>query len=347
MANEGTDPVGVDPENEIRHPRSRTRQPRPADPTAQVGSTEKNESPKRSRHPVPSHVRERFVNVGKVYYFPDGAKAFEDHGRRLSTPSENTEVIASLIAIAEARGWQRITVSGSEKFRGEVWRQANLKGIAVRGYAATPVEKARLAQRLAHVSIAPEATDQPKAQEQAKPPDTPAREASGELLAFGTDRYRHHAQGPMSYFMRIRTAEGERTAWGRDLERAAREAHVRVGDSVRLILAGRDPVTISTRDPDSGSIRSESRYRNRWTLEKVGPVAAQSPLAPTAGAVDDALTVRQAELLAAAHLKPEERMAFVQAVRTTLETQRALGDASPSPRLRDREPPEPSRERAL
>ena len=152
MANEGIEsseaPREAAPDNEIRHPRTRKRTSKPVEPAADLAPSEKKDSQKRSRHPVPPHVRERFLNVGKVYYFPDGAKAFEDHGRRLSTPSENTEVIASLLAIAEARGWQRITVNGSEKFRGEVWRQANLKGIAVRGYAATPVEKARQAQHV-------------------------------------------------------------------------------------------------------------------------------------------------------------------------------------------------------
>ena len=41
---------------------------------------------------VPDHVRRRFVQVGRKYYFPDGARAFTDRGRRLTTPSENTEV---------------------------------------------------------------------------------------------------------------------------------------------------------------------------------------------------------------------------------------------------------------
>ena len=36
---------------------------------------------------VPDHVRRRFVQVGRKYYFPDGARAFTDRGRRLTTPS--------------------------------------------------------------------------------------------------------------------------------------------------------------------------------------------------------------------------------------------------------------------
>ena len=46
---------------------------------------------------IPDHIRKRFVQVGHRYYFPDGAHAFTDRGTRLVTPSENTEVVKSLI----------------------------------------------------------------------------------------------------------------------------------------------------------------------------------------------------------------------------------------------------------
>src|SRR5213082_296093 len=41
---------------------------------------------------VPESVRNRFVQDGHRFYFPDGAPAFKDQGRRLTTPSENTQV---------------------------------------------------------------------------------------------------------------------------------------------------------------------------------------------------------------------------------------------------------------
>src|SRR5262245_5270872 len=50
---------------------------------------------------VPEDVLRRFVQVGHTYYFPDGAHAFTDRGKRLTTPSENTEVIRSLVTIAQ------------------------------------------------------------------------------------------------------------------------------------------------------------------------------------------------------------------------------------------------------
>src|ERR1700735_3045449 len=90
---------------------------------------------------IPDHIRKRFVRVGHRYYFSDGAHAFTDRGARLTTPSENMEVVKSLIAIAEARGWKDITVSGSERFRKEAWGAATALGLKVRGYTPTEFER--------------------------------------------------------------------------------------------------------------------------------------------------------------------------------------------------------------
>jgi organic radical activating enzyme len=53
---------------------------------------------------VPQSVRDRFVQDGHRFYFPDGAAAFKDLGRKLTTPSENTQVVHGLIEIAHSRG---------------------------------------------------------------------------------------------------------------------------------------------------------------------------------------------------------------------------------------------------
>src|SRR3569833_3664779 len=72
---------------------------------------------------VPASVKDRFAQEGRRYFFSDGSPAFRDHGRRLTTPSENSQVIATLIDIAQARGWESIRVRGTERFRQEAWKQ--------------------------------------------------------------------------------------------------------------------------------------------------------------------------------------------------------------------------------
>jgi hypothetical protein len=94
---------------------------------------------------VPQSVRDRFVQDGHRFYFPDGAPAFRDLGRRLTTPSENTQVIHSLIEIARSRGWTEVSVTGTERFRHEAWRQARLAGLNVLGFR--PSEEQRVARR--------------------------------------------------------------------------------------------------------------------------------------------------------------------------------------------------------
>jgi putative DNA primase/helicase len=87
--------------------------------------------------------------MGRYYYFPGGNVAFEDKGKKVVTRSENTEVVRSLVEIAQARGWQDITVSGAERFRREAWRQATYAGLIVRGYQPTEQDKRQFVRDLA------------------------------------------------------------------------------------------------------------------------------------------------------------------------------------------------------
>ena len=96
---------------------------------------------------LPQSVRDRFVQDKRRFYFPDGAPAFRDHGKRLTTGSENTEVVRSLVEIARTRGWEEITVDGTERFRREAWRQGRLAGLDVRGYKPPAPERAAMVRR--------------------------------------------------------------------------------------------------------------------------------------------------------------------------------------------------------
>src|SRR5258708_37635227 len=133
------------PENAIRS----SKRGKKSAPTQEMEGG-KSRPKKRAAAPhVPEDVRKRFVQVGAKYFFPDGARAFTDRGSRLTTPSENTEVIKSLISIAHARGWNEITVTGTERFRRDAWAQARLLGLEVRGYKPTDIENERLLRALA------------------------------------------------------------------------------------------------------------------------------------------------------------------------------------------------------
>ena len=329
----------------------------------------------RDESAIPDAVRARFVQVGRVYYFQDGARAFEDRGRRLTTPSENTEVIRSLIAIAEARGWDDITVTGTERFRRSAWQEATLSGLTVHGYRPSAFEQARIVQLLSRsaspLERAHEAATEPSAVADRggapvpAPPERPRRDAStpegpifGELIERGRAPYRFDPHEDISYFVKLKTASGERTVWGRDLERAFEESitNPTVGDEIGLRAAGRDRVTVKSRERDeNGQVLSEhdlATHRNRWVIEKRGFFESRREAAETLrnakipgreGARADPLLVSSylalhgAERLAERLFSdPVDRARFTALVREKLGDRIEQGEAPPKVRLKDR-----------
>lgn len=96
---------------------------------------------------MPESVARCFLRVETEYYFPDRTPAFSDHGSKLATRGANPEVVRSLVEIAIARGWDTITVKGSEDFRRSAWMEATLKGLVVAGYKPTALDLSDLANR--------------------------------------------------------------------------------------------------------------------------------------------------------------------------------------------------------
>jgi hypothetical protein len=324
------------------------------------------------RHTVPDHVRRRFVQVGRKYYFPDGARAFTDRGHRLTTPSENTEVIRSLVSIAKARGWGEITVRGTERFRREAWSAARTAGLEVRGYRPTEFEHNKVARTLNGQETSSAASSPGGASRVAArpaggesvPPDrkSETRRATpeplvGKLIDHGRATYRHDPHEPMSYFVKIETKRGERVIWGVDLERAFKESLTQpnLGDSVGLRAARQDAVKVKTAQRDGrGQVVGERElqtHRNRWVIEKSEFFESRAEAART---VRDAtidpkhavkshpelagtyLHVRAAELVSRKFRDPEDRRQFVSRVRSALAESVARGEPLPPVRLRER-----------
>jgi hypothetical protein len=104
---------------------------------------------------IPDTVAKRFLKVDNDYFFrSEKTPAFIDRGTKLATRGENRIVINSMVEIAKARGWDHITVGGTEEFRREGWLAASLVGIKVDGYKPTELDKADLARRPSGNSIA-------------------------------------------------------------------------------------------------------------------------------------------------------------------------------------------------
>ena len=313
---------------------------------------------------------------GHRFYFPDGAPAFRDLGRRLTTASENTQVVRSLIEIAHSRGWTEVTVSGTERFRQEAWRQARLEGLAVRGYRPTDEQQAQLiralARNLARAGDAISADVQPVASapsqlSREKPAHDLSRErVAGKLVDHGRDAYRHDPNEEPSYFVRLQTPEGPREIWGKDIERAVAKSltQPQVGDEVIVQRTGRDAVTVKRRERDAqGNLATKEidAYRNRWVIEKreffeqrvaaadivrdgsVGPRDAVRHHPELAGTY---LNLRAAELASRTLRDPEDQRRFIAQVRVALADGIARGEPLQAVRLRERAAASPAKERA-
>jgi len=333
----------------------------PAGPAAQPSISQEDQSV------VPEHVRRRFIQVGRNYYFPDGVRAFTDKGRRLTTPSENTEVIRSLVTIAQERGWKEITVRGTDAFRREAWFAARQLGIDVRGYRPTEVEQARLVRTIA--AQAGKARARPSRAPQVDRRDLQANESTtrqpratkelltGRLIEHGRATYQQDPRQPMSYYAKLETERGVRVIWGVDLERAFKESitQPKVGDLVGLQSPRRESVKVqATAVSDDGRVVGQKdieTHRNRWVVEKQEFFAARRK---AAAAVRDAsalpsktvkenpelvgtyLQIRAAELAAKKIKDPKDRQRFVASVRTALAESVGRGEPLPRVKLRER-----------
>lgn len=361
--------ANADTENAIRV-RARRRVNAPEQATSgerKDASTKASEPVSPGRSAIPESVRKRFVQSGKKYFFPDGAPAFVDRGNKLTTQSENTELIRSLVSIAEARGWREITVQGTERFRKEAWFAANAAGIHARGYTPTELEQARLVRHLGERSAevsprepaerssgkrpakAPSRGD--KAERDAAPRVRPGELITGRLIDHGPARYRHDSQQSESYFVRLEVAGREREIWGVDLERAFRESLTRPasGDMIGLRAVGRERVTIRAA-PGESEQNEKTVHRNRWIVEQRAFFESRSRAARTfrdaeiepreavqrypelAGSY---LQLRAAELTAQRMRDAEDQRRFLAMVRGALADSIARGEPLAPVRLRE------------
>lgn len=361
-------------ENTIRARRARIRAtpPQDAKPTPSNGERSTPEADSRA---VPERIRSRYVKVGSKYHFTNGDLAFRDRGRRLSTPLENTEVIGDLIAIAKERGWDDIVLGGTERFRKEAWQQARLAGFTVRGYLPTEMERAQLVRLIGREreegrdsSLMPGAAPserprtQPTAAEESSRTETravapaPDRVHVGRLIDHGAANYQHDAGADLSYFVKIDTPDGERTIWGKDLERAVAQSLSRAkpGAEVLVRQLGVKPVTVirPVRD-EEGRIVERTRVQthlNRWSVERVDFLKERAEVAQivrdpsidakTAAAKRPELAGTYTELHAAKlvaqelYAHPVDRERFIARVREAIADEIERGEPLSAPRIK-------------
>ncbi|RZL85529.1 MAG: hypothetical protein EOP82_32585 [Variovorax sp.] len=201
--------------------------------------------------------------------------------------THNLEVVHSIVAIMQARGWQAVRLTGTQEFRQKVWHEATLQGIGVQGYEPSALEMQQLQRALdrdqamhrarqpSQDRTAPSPELDPSADERRSPRDGLRPPTVGVLLAHAAAPYRFDPMQRMSYYVRVQTEVGERTLWGTDLERALAESRsgAQVGDEVVLSQHGARPVTVRVPDRNAkGELVGDKKLltqRMAWSVEKV------------------------------------------------------------------------------
>ncbi|WP_298703912.1 LPD7 domain-containing protein [uncultured Variovorax sp.] len=304
-------------------------------------------APGRNHPPVPDAIERRYLRIDNSYLFPDRTLAFIDDGSRIRVRTENREVMHSVVAIAQQRGWQTIEVRGTEVFRQGMWREAELLGLEVRGYEPSESERQQVAR--AQMRQRPEETQGPApgsptpsaAADQPRPTRNGARAPIvGVLVAAAASPYRFDPQERMSFYVMVRTEVGDRTVWGTDLERALAESasQPRVGASVVLTHQGTTAVDVRVPQRDeTGDLVGEKKIvaqRARWGIETIeymrslqqaagmirgGEPVAREHLAAQPSLAAAAAGVRLAEQYAERHTTDApSRQRLVQAIRERL-----------------------------
>lgn len=254
---------------------------------------------------VPAQVDRAYVRIpdrkGDRFYLNNrlDTVAFVDKGAKLETKSDNEKTALDMVSIAEARGWETIKVSGTEAFRQQVWLEASARGITVRGYKPTEMDKALLAKRTdqldkngpnsieqADERVRPAARDggmeaapakaQPAATASvAAPVPTNAKAAdnlSGVLIEHGKAPFEFNADNKPNYYVKYRDDQGaERITWGLDLERAIAKSEAKAGDKISLENLGKKAVQVEANvKNDDGKVvgtKTITTHRNSWNIE--------------------------------------------------------------------------------
>ncbi len=256
--------------------------------------------------PVPPHIAARYQVKENRYHFDDQTLAFVDRGTRLTVETENKAVLRDLIAIAQARGWEAVTVRGTQSFRRAAWREAYEAGLEVKGYQPTDRElRAADSGRTRYLGPkeTPSEAREPEGTAAARDAETRAngRPGSGtevlygKLVTHGAAPYRDDPKKSMSYFVTIEDLAGNLTKrWGVGLKEAMARSATRPdpGDMVGLQPNGTTPVSVvmTQVDIDGKLVTSQiPAKRNEWIVEKAEyfearKAARQGPRAPEASA---------------------------------------------------------------
>lgn len=202
--------------------------------------------------------------------------AFKATDDRLVTRIAAAEVIRDMVSVAQHRQWEALHVRGSVEFRREAWLEASARGMDVKGYQPSELDRQALAdQRAAWERAQARATDVEARSTSDRPLQADRldydRGVSGRLMEVGFGPYRNRADAEPSTYVAIELDDGRRhQVWGAGVVTDVADSGARPGDRISLRRDGVEPVirAIKSIDAATGLAGTERRqmWRNTWSV---------------------------------------------------------------------------------
>jgi hypothetical protein len=202
--------------------------------------------------------------------------AFKVTDDRLVTRLAAAEVISDMVSVAQHRQWESLQVRGSVEFRREAWLEAGARGLEVRGYQPTDLDRQALADRREVLDRAYARTHDVGVRSLSDKDERADRfdydkGVSGRLIEVGQAPYRNRADAETSTYVAIELDDGrQHQVWGVGLEQATTHSGAKAGDRIYVRRNGVERVTkeIKVIDAATGVAGLERRQlpRNRWRV---------------------------------------------------------------------------------
>ena len=156
--------VATKPTNtiEVQQPEADRRvEPRVTQPAASNPAPETPHAASTGQAKKPAYTSEPEA-ISKTYFVEDKGnerRYFDDYQRKalairandttINSKREDLNTIRAMLAIAEARGWSEVKVSGSAEFKRETWIEAQARGVNAQGYKASDLDRQEADRRRA------------------------------------------------------------------------------------------------------------------------------------------------------------------------------------------------------
>ncbi|WP_340318124.1 LPD7 domain-containing protein [Rhizorhabdus argentea] len=189
----------------------------------------------------------------------DAAPTIRDLGHRLIVATESAAVVRDLLDIAQHRGWVRIEVSGSDRFRRMVEQEAREHGVEV----ARPLSPDRRSPANGK-NQAPR-----KPAERQKSPGDFRTGVAGIVLETGEAPFNGRPGQRPSPYVDLQLGDGRiRRAWGTGLPAALAREQIEIGETILL------------REDGTERAEGSKRPRKRWVAERQAEKIREKPPEP-------------------------------------------------------------------